>query len=245
MGKRKLPVQKLKYCLEHLWSWIAVIWLRFRWEPQRRYMSVSWHVGRTARHNQKIHFLYRTCSNSNPNPPSPQKEKQKNSVPRTTWQRRAEHKEQGILEEGTKNKGKAMSPELKQKFVELYEKDENSRIIPGNKGKWGCAWQAWWKNPRVLSKNTLFFVQCSDFFTRWFETSNSFIVLSAVVKGDWVKIWTYTIHEVDLCILLAVLPTWHKTNINLCRSLLMLRQMTSLQLHRSSQYNISVSVLPF
>jgi len=48
---------------------------------------------------------------------------------------------------------------------------------------------------------------------------------------------------VDLCILLAVLPTRNKTN--LCRSLLMLRKMTSLQLHRSSQYNISISVPPF
>jgi len=57
-----------------LWSWIAVIRLRFRWEPRRRYMSVSCHVGRTARNNQKIYFLYRTCSNFNPNPPSPQKE---------------------------------------------------------------------------------------------------------------------------------------------------------------------------
>jgi len=24
---------------EDLWSWIAVIWLRFRYEPPRRYMS--------------------------------------------------------------------------------------------------------------------------------------------------------------------------------------------------------------
>jgi len=56
---------------------IAVIWLRFRWEPQRRYMSVSCHVGRTAKNNQKIYFLYRTCSNFNPNPTLPLKEKNK------------------------------------------------------------------------------------------------------------------------------------------------------------------------
>ena len=42
-----------------------------------------------------------------------------------------------------------------------------------------------------------------------------------------------------LCIILAVLPTWHKTNINLCRYL-MLTQMTSLQLPRSSQNNILI-----
>jgi len=32
---------------------------------------------------------------------------------------------------------------LKQKHGEFYEKDENSRIIPGSKGKRWCAWQAW------------------------------------------------------------------------------------------------------
>ena len=74
---------------------------------------------------------------------------------------------------------------------------------------------------------------------------DKFFYCSLVVKGDWVKIWTCSIQEVDLCILLAVLPTWHKTNINLCRSLLMLKKMTSLQLHRSSQYNISISVPPY
>jgi len=63
-------------------------------------------------------------------------------VPRTTWLRRPEHKEKGILEEGTKNKGKAISPELKQQLLEFYEKDEYSRVIPRNKGKTGCAWQA-------------------------------------------------------------------------------------------------------
>jgi len=48
------------------------------------------------------------------------------------------------------------------------------------------------------------------------------------------------------CIFFSVLPTWQKTNLNLlCRSHLMLRQMTPLQVHRSFHYNILIFVAPF
>jgi len=43
-----------------------------------------------------------------------------------------------------------MSPELKQKFVEFYEKDENNRIFPGKKRNRVCV-TGMVKNPRLLS----------------------------------------------------------------------------------------------
>jgi len=85
MGKQKLlkPVQKLKYCIEKTYE----VELQLQSsdsdldENHKEDMSVSCHVGRTARNNQKIHFLYRLCSDINPNPPSPQEEKYNNSLP--------------------------------------------------------------------------------------------------------------------------------------------------------------------
>ena len=70
MGKQKLlkPAQKLKYYIEktqevELQSSDSEID-----ENNKNIMFVSCHVGRMARNNQKIHFLYRTCSNFNPIP---------------------------------------------------------------------------------------------------------------------------------------------------------------------------------
>jgi len=83
-------------------------------------MFVSCHVGRMARNNQKIHFLYRMCSNFNP---IPLHHRKKNK--RIWCLEPLSEEEQSIKKKGTKNKGKAMSPELK---------DENSRIFPRKKG---------------------------------------------------------------------------------------------------------------
>jgi len=80
MGELKLlkPVHKLKYCIEKTYEVELQSSDSDLDENHKEDMSVDsvlCHVGRTARNNQKIHFLYRTDSNFNPNPPSPQKEK--------------------------------------------------------------------------------------------------------------------------------------------------------------------------
>jgi len=69
MGKRKLLklAQKLKYCNEktdeaELQSSDSEL------HENNKVLFVSCHVGRTARNNQKIHFLCRTISNFNPFP---------------------------------------------------------------------------------------------------------------------------------------------------------------------------------
>jgi len=52
-------------------------------------------------------------------------------------------------------------------------------------------------------------------FTRCFETPNSLIVLSMVVKGIGLKFEHNPYKKWIFCIFLAVLPTWHKTNIKI------------------------------
>jgi len=48
-------------------------------------------------------------------------------------------KKRAFLEEGTKNKGKPMSPELKQELVEFYEKDMKTvKYFLGKKEKGVC-----------------------------------------------------------------------------------------------------------
>jgi len=77
-------------------------------------------------------------------------------------------------------------------------------------------------------------------------TPNSFIVLFMVImRGVGLKFEHDLYNKWIFCVFLAVLPTWHKTNINLCRSHLVLREMTSLQLCSFSQRNILISVPPF
>jgi len=76
-GKWKLlkPVQKLEFCIEKTYEVELQSSDSGLDENHKEDMSVSCHVRRTARNNQKIHFLYRTCCNFNPDSPSPQKEK--------------------------------------------------------------------------------------------------------------------------------------------------------------------------
>jgi len=92
-------------------------------------------------------------------------------------------KKRAFLEEGTKNKGKAMSPELK---------DENSRIFPGKKGV--CVA----KMVKKFKTTLLEYIFLSSMLSSILQGSlrNSFIVLSMVVKRDWVNIWTCSIQEV-------------------------------------------------
>jgi len=52
-SKRSKEIKVL--CWEYLRSWTGPIWLRIRWERQRRFIFISYHVGRNI---QKIHFLY-------------------------------------------------------------------------------------------------------------------------------------------------------------------------------------------
>jgi len=67
MGKRKLlkPAQKLKYCIEKTYK-VDLQSSDSELDENNKYiMFVSCLVGRTARNNLKIHFLYGRCSNFN------------------------------------------------------------------------------------------------------------------------------------------------------------------------------------
>jgi len=81
------------------------------------------------------------------------------------------------------------------------------------------------------------------FFTKWFTAPNSFIFLS-VVKENWgLKLEHVLYKKWIFWLFLAVVPTWHETDIYLCGSYLNLSQMTAIQVHMSSQYNILISAL--
>jgi len=71
-----------------------------------------------------------------------------------------------FLEEGTKNKGKAMSPELKQELVEFYEKDENSRIFLWKKGKRSMCGKDGEKILDYSPRISFWFFNARLFFTR-------------------------------------------------------------------------------
>jgi len=70
MWKRQLlkPAQKLKYCIEETCEVELQSFDSELDENNKNIMLVSGCVGRMARNNQKIHFLYIMCSNLNPVP---------------------------------------------------------------------------------------------------------------------------------------------------------------------------------
>jgi len=79
------------------------------------------------------------------------------------------------------------------------------------------------------------------FFTKWFE----FFYFSFCGEGGLGLKSEHVLYKKWIFwLFLAVLPTWHETDIYLlCGSYLNLSQMTAIQLHRSSQYNILISAL--
>jgi len=177
MEKRKLlkSAQKLKYYIEKTYEVELQLSDSELDENNTNIMFVSCHVGITARNNQKIHFLYRICSYFNPLPLHHIKKNKRIWCLEPLIKEEQSINKRAFLEEGTKNKGKAMSPELK---------DENSRIFPGKKGV--CV-------ARIVKKSwttLLEYPYHSSVLGSFSQGSlrNSFIVLCMVVKGDWVKI---------------------------------------------------------
>jgi len=64
----KKVAQKLKYCIEEIYKVEVKSSASASDENSKDLCFVLCHVGRTARNIQKIHFLYRSCSNFYPIP---------------------------------------------------------------------------------------------------------------------------------------------------------------------------------
>jgi len=106
---------------EDLQSWIAVIWLRIRWEQQKYYLFHAMLEEKQEIIKRSTFYIERVLILTH----LPIHHRKKN---KRIWcleplsKKEQSIKKKAFLEEGTKNKGKAMSPELQ---------DENSRIFHG------------------------------------------------------------------------------------------------------------------
>jgi len=185
-------------------------------------MFVSCYVGRTARNNQKIHFLYRTCSYFKPVPLRHTKKNKRFWCLEPFSKEEQSIKKRAFLEEGTKNKGKAMTPELKQELVEFFEKDGNSQIFLGKKGNRSVHGKDGEKILDYSPRIPFSFFNARLVFTMWFEKFFHYPFCGGEGGLGQNMNMFYTSGSF-VYVLLAVLPTRHKANINLCHSHLMLR----------------------